>query len=517
MNQSATTGVDRLQPRIIEGEDLVRFGPRMAENAIHFANKPCVIDEVETLTWADFGDLVARVAGKLQSMGIGPGHMVASLAENSAMNVVMYAGVLYAGACMVPLPFSATEAALIKEREDCGATLLFTTPLYRETAEKLGASELVNLENLREWVGDAPAIEPVAVSDDDLFDMIYSSGTTGTPKGIVHDHRFRSRQFSRTSAYGLDEDGVLMMSTPLYSNTTLVAAIACLARGATLVSMAKFNTIKFLELSETHRATHAMLVPVQYMRLMDEPRFDEFDLSAYQCKMSTSAPLPGVVIARVMERWPGNIMEFYGMTEGGPATVLDCATYPDKWDTVGQPQPGADMRVIDEDGNELPYGSYGEVVGRSGSMMPGYHNNPEKTREATWISPEGEHFIRTGDMGRFDEDGFLHLLDRKKDMIISGGFNIYAADLEAVLRKHPQVADVAVIAIPSRDWGETPLGLVVPKSGADADEIRDWANAQLGKTQRISAVEFRDDLPRSEIGKILKRELREPYWEGQKP
>jgi acyl-CoA synthetase (AMP-forming)/AMP-acid ligase II len=217
-----------------------------------------------------------------------------------------------------------------------------------------------------------------------------------------------------------------------------------------------------------------------------------------------------------MKRWPGNIMEFYGMTEGGPGTVLDCAAYPDKWDTVGKPQEGADMRVIDEDGNELPYGSYGEVVGRSGSMMPGYHNNPEKTREATWVSPDGEHFVRTGDMGRFDEDGFLHLLDRKKDMIISGGFNIYAADLESVLRRHPDVADVAVIAIPSREWGETPLGLVVPRrKDADPDAIREWANDQLGKTQRVSKVEFRDDLPRSEIGKILKRELREPYWEGQ--
>ena len=515
MTMTEAAGVDRLTPKTIEGEELVRFGARMMENAAKFGDKPCVIDESGSLSWAEFGDLVARMAGRLRSMGIGPGDMVASLAENSAMNVVMYAGVVYAGACMVPLPFSATEAALVKERADCGATLLFTTKLYRETAEKLGATTLVDLADLREWIGDAPAIDPVEVTDDDLFDMIYSSGTTGSPKGIVHDHRFRARQFSRTSAYGLEEDGVLMMSTPLYSNTTLVAAIACLVRGATLVSMSKFNTVKFLELSEKHRATHAMLVPVQYMRLMDEPRFDEFDLSSYQCKMSTSAPLPGVVIERCMKRWPGNIMEFYGMTEGGPATVLDCAAYPDKWDTVGKPQPGADMRVIDEEGNELPYGAYGEVVGRSGSMMPGYHNNPEKTREATWVSPEGEHFVRTGDMGRFDDEGFLHLLDRKKDMIISGGFNIYAADLEAVLRKHPLVADVAVIAIPSRDWGETPLGLVVPKEGADAEEIRDWTNAQLGKTQRLSAIEFRDDLPRSEIGKILKRELREPYWEGQ--
>ena len=143
MNLKTSTGVERLKPKVIEGEELVRFGPRMAENAEKFASKPCVIDEVETISWSEFGDLIARVAGRLQAMGIGPGDMVASLAENSAMNVVMYAGVLYAGACMVPLPFSATEDALIKERADCGATLLFTTNLYRDTDGTLGATQLL--------------------------------------------------------------------------------------------------------------------------------------------------------------------------------------------------------------------------------------------------------------------------------------------------------------------------------------------------------------------------------------
>lgn len=509
--QAATKG--RLNAPMLDDEDLANFGQCLADNAARFPDKIALVDEAETVTWRAFGHRVARIAGRLQGLGIGPGSMVTSLAENSIANFALYCGVLTAGACMVPLPFSASEPALIKMRNDCGSDLLFTTPKYRDTADKLGAAEVIDLNDLDAWVGDAPAIAPVEIGPDDLFDMIYSSGTTGTPKGIVHDQRFRSRQFSRVSAYGMDENGVMMISTPLYSNTTLVAAIAALVRGGTLISMAKFNTKTFLELSQKHRATHAMLVPVQYMRLMDEPDFDSFDLSSYQCKMSTSAPLPGVLIEKLMKRWPGNIMEFYGMTEGGPSTVLDCAANPTKWDTVGQPAPGADMRIIDEDGVELARTDYGEVVGRSASMMPGYHNAPEKTAEATWVSPDGDQFVRTGDMGRFDDDGFLHLLDRKKDMIISGGFNIYAADLEFALRQHPDVADVAVIAIPSDQWGETPLGLVVPKSAdADPEAIRDWANAQLGKTQRVSKVIFRDDLPRSEIGKILKRELREPYW-----
>jgi acyl-CoA synthetase (AMP-forming)/AMP-acid ligase II len=147
-------------------------------------------------------------------------------------------------------------------------------------------------------------------------------------------------------------------------------------------------------------------------------------------------------------------------------------------------------------------------------MMPGYHNLPEKTEELIWTSPEGQHFIRSGDMGRIDEDGFIHLTDRKKDMIISGGFNIYAADLEAVLMKHPDVTEAAVIAVPSEAWGETPLGFAVLGTGGDigAEALRDWANERLGKTQRLSEVVILDEMPRSDIGKVLKKDLRAPYW-----
>ena len=333
-------------------------------------------------------------------------------------------------------------------------------------------------------------------------------------KGILHDHRFRSRQLLRITRFGLTGDDRLVISTPIYSNTTLFGMLPTLSLGATLIVMAKFDTQGFLRLSQSMRPTHAVLVPVQYMRLMAEPGFDDHDLTSYRCKFSTSAPLPGSLIAQVMARWPGNLFEVYGMTEGGISTVLDCVAYPDKLDTVGKPAEGCDARIIDEAGNQLAPGEYGEIVGRSGSMMPGYLHADDKTREILWRSPEGLDFIRTGDMGRIDEDGFIHLLDRKKDMIISGGFNIYAADLEKVLRDHPDVADVAVIAVPSRAWGETPLGLVVAKGNATEAEICDWANAKLGKTQRLSRVEIRTDLPRSEIGKVLKKELRDAYWPG---
>jgi long-chain acyl-CoA synthetase len=175
------------------------------------------------------------------------------------------------------------------------------------------------------------------------------------------------------------------------------------------------------------------------------------------------------------------------------------------------PASGHDIRLIDEQGREVPRGGTGEVVGHSPGIMTGYHNQPEKTREAEWIAPDGKRFIRTGDVGRFDEDGFLVLVDRKKDMIISGGFNIYPSDLEAVIRQHPGVAEVSVVGVPSREWGETPVAFVVPRKGISDQEVLAWANQRLGKTQRLAAVALVDALPRSAIGKVLKRELREKW------
>jgi acyl-CoA synthetase (AMP-forming)/AMP-acid ligase II len=289
--------------------------------------------------------------------------------------------------------------------------------------------------------------------------------------------------------------------------------------------MAKFDAGEWLKLAARERVTHTMLVPVQYRRLMAHPQFDAHDLSAFQMKFSTSAPFAAEIKADVLKRWPGGLVEFYGMTEGGGTCILEAHLHPDKLHTVGPPAAGHDLRLIDEEGLELPAGEPGEVVGRSPAMMIGYHNQPEKTQEAEWFSPDGLRFIRTGDVGRFDSDGFMILLDRKKDMIISGGFNLYPSDLESVLNEHPQVQEAAVVGVPSVEWGETPVAFVVRRLGADSEDIlsapessapglRDWVNARVGKTQRLSDLRFVQELPRSAIGKVLKRELREMYQEN---
>jgi acyl-CoA synthetase (AMP-forming)/AMP-acid ligase II len=213
------------------------------------------------------------------------------------------------------------------------------------------------------------------------------------------------------------------------------------------------------------------------------------------------------------------------MTEGGGTCVLQAHLYPHKLHTVGLPAEDHDIRLIDEQGQEvarLPGGASadsGEVVGRSPAMMSGYHKQPALTAAAHWYDRQGRRYIRTGDLGRFDEDGFLVLLDRRKDMIISGGFNIYPSDLEAVLRRHPAVVDAAVVGVASIEWGETPVAYVVLRAEADEapESIRLWANAQVGKTQRLAALLVLDELPRSAIGKVLKRELRERWNRTQPP
>ncbi|WP_165856422.1 class I adenylate-forming enzyme family protein [Marinobacter sp. JSM 1782161] len=514
----------------VDGEHLEAIGHRLQQLAERQPDKTALIDDTGRVSWADLVSRVNRIANRLRQCGLSTGDTVAGLSENSADYMMLYLGVLTAGGCMVPLSGMASGETLALMVNDCDARFLFVShknaTLYddiRDQLDKVEADLRIGLDyapsdsgqTLDGWLG---AVEdearPATLDLDDPFNIIYSSGTTGTPKGILHDHRFRDRQMRRMGSYGLNGEAVNLVSTPLYSNTTLVSALPVLFHGGTLVLMAKFHARRFLELAEHHKVTHAMLVPVQYQRILAEPDFDRFDLSHFQLKLSTSAPLRAEVIAEAMQRWPGNIREVYGLTEGGISTSLDCAAFPDKWDSVGQPTEGAEVRILDEDGQELPRGEIGEIVGRAGAMMRGYYGREEQTRAMLWTDADGRVFYRSGDMGKLDADGFLYILDRRKDMIISGGFNIYAVDLEKVLLTHPAVADAAVIGIPSEHWGETPLGLVVCKEGETVPDetLLAWANERLGKAQRLAGVEFRDELPRSTIGKVLKRELRAPYW-----
>jgi acyl-CoA synthetase (AMP-forming)/AMP-acid ligase II len=324
----------------------------------------------------------------------------------------------------------------------------------------------------------------------------------------------RSLHITGARRLGYGPDSITLCSTPLYSNTTLVSFIPTLAWGGTVVLMPKFDTAGWLQQAQAHRVTHAMLVPVQYRRLLADPGFDAADLSSLQMKFCTSAPFAAELKAQVLNRMPGGLIEFFGMTEGGVGFMLVAHEHPDKLHTVGQPQPGHAVRIIDEHGNDVPPGTPGEIVGRSPATMNGYHARPDLTAKAFWTDAQGQQWLRTGDIGRLDDDGFLTLMDRAKDMIISGGFNIYPSDLEAVLVSLPGVVEAAVVGVASEAWGETPVAFVVARAGVpgtDAETLRAAANARLGKTQRLAAVVLVDELPRSHIGKVLKRALRDGF------
>ena len=478
------------------------------------------------LDYATLDAEMDRVAAALQRDGMKPGEVIAISGATSLEYAAVFLGSVRAGVVVAPLAPDVTPAGLAAMVADSAARLFFLDRAVAERIEPAAAAIGVRRITLDDstagaaytaWLA-APGASPQAVDvrPDWPFNIIYSSGTTGTPKGIVMPHAFRWAQVKLFTSLGYGPDAVTLVSIPLYSNMTLSSFLPALSLGSTVVLMARFDAGNYLVLAEKHRVTHSMMVPVQFQRLMAHPEFDRFDLSAFRMKSCGSTPFPAKLKADVLTRWPGGLVEYYGMTEGGGVCALLAHERPDKLHTVGRPAQGHDMRVIDEGGRELPRGEIGEIVGRSGTMMVGYHNLPAKTAEAEWFDAEGHRFIRTGDTGRFDEDGFLILLDRKKDMIISGGFNVYPSDIEAVIRGHPAVAEVAVFGVPSERWGETPVACIVlaPCAAPAIIELLEWTNRQLGKAQRVAAIEFAPSLPRSDIGKVLKRQLREAYIRG---
>ncbi|GLS93139.1 4-coumarate--CoA ligase [Piscinibacter gummiphilus] len=474
-----------------------------------------LVDPDRTLTYAQLDTLMDRIAASLQRDGFEAGDAIAICGLMTAPYAAVFLGALRAGVVVAPLAPGSTPPSIVKMLADADAKLLFWDASATDTLA-LAKTPRVGLDGgLEAWLvpeGTKPA--RVVPEPSWPFNIIYSSGTTGEPKGIVQPHGMRWGHVRRGATYQYGgPEGVTLLSTPLYSNTTLVVFFPTITWGGTAVLMPKFDAGGYLKLAEKHRVTHTMLVPVQYQRLMAHPDFDRYDLSSFKYKFSTSAPFGAALKADVLKRWPGGLVEFYGMTEGGGTCILEAHLHPTKLHTVGKPADNHDIRLIDDNGVEVARGEAGEVVGHSPIMMTGYHGQPEKTRDAEWYDPAGKRFIRTGDVGRFDEDGFLTLFDRKKDMVISGGFNIYPSDLEAVLRKHEAVFDAAVVGVPSEQWGETPVAFVVRQPGAtvDAETLLQWTNDQVGKTQRLAGLQWIDELPRSAIGKVLKRELRDQY------
>jgi acyl-CoA synthetase (AMP-forming)/AMP-acid ligase II len=330
------------------------------------------------------------------------------------------------------------------------------------------------------------------------------------PKGIVHSHECRMHWATDLGlALRYHSGAVTLCSLGLYSNISWAAMLATVLVGGTIVVMPSFTPAGLIDLVERHGVTHGGFVPVQFQRLLELPEADTRRITTLQAIMCCGSPLAPALKRATRDRLRCELIELYGLTEG-IITTLAPEDFDRKLESVGKPIPGQALKLVGDDDREAAPGEPGEIVGHGRLVMEGYHNRPDATREATWVDDTGRRWLRTGDIGRLDDEGFLYIVDRKKDMILSGGQNVYPADIEIVMLGHPDVAEIAVIAVPSEKWGETPLAVVVPRAGTQPDPVAltAWTNERVGRQQRISGVVLRDSLPRNPNGKILKRELR---------
>jgi acyl-CoA synthetase (AMP-forming)/AMP-acid ligase II len=497
----------------------------IARNGRWQAERTALIDGDRRLSWREFERDTARIASGLAALGLQSQDRVALLMDNSLEMALVLFGTLRSGCVVVPLNVSISDASVGAMIADSNARAVLASGRHcaridelRPRFEAVSRAVCVGLGyagprwiDFHSLLAAQPQTLDRHIDPEHVCNIIYSSGTTGVPKGIVHTHRCRMNwAFDLAVALRYQSDCVTLCSLGLFSNITWVAMLATILVGGTMVVMSAFDAVTALELIERERITHGTFVPVQLERLLAVSGLEGYRLDSLETIMCCGSPLPLAVKQAVPRRFGCDLIELYGLTEG-LCTILSPEDFARKVESVGKPFLGTDLRIIGDDNQELPHGAIGEVVGLSRLLMAGYHGRDEASADATWTDSLGRRWLRTGDLGRLDEDGFLYIVDRKKDMILSGGQNIFPADIEMLIREHPDVEDVAVVSARSRKWGETPVAVVVPKSGCELSKqtLIDWTNARVGKQQRISDVIWRASLPRNPNGKILKRELRQ--------
>jgi acyl-CoA synthetase (AMP-forming)/AMP-acid ligase II len=504
----------------------MNLGTLLTRHARYRPDHLAVVFGEHRLTFRQFNARVNRLANALLAEGLGKGDKVATILPNCLELLEVYGAAAKTGTVVVPLSPLLQESGLASLLENSDAALVVTTGTFADALGRVRARlPGINPERYLLTGSGAPAgfrayatlvtgaseEEPpdAGLTDADPYNIIYSSGTTGEPKGIVHTHYVRAMYSTLfASAFRMTPESVVLHAGAIVFNGAFLDLMPWMLLGGTYVLHPVFDAEAVIAEVRRRRVTHMVMVPSQIVALLGSPSFSGEALASLEMILSVGAPLHLAYKQRLSEALPGRFYELYGLTEGF-VTILDRADAGRKMASVGAPPPFFEMRILDEDGHDLPVGQVGEICGRGPLLMAGYYKRPDLTAKAIV-----DGWLRSGDLGYVDEDGFLYLVDRKKDMLISGGVNVYPRDIEEIVVQHPAVREAAVFGVPDLRWGETPVAAVaLREAGAlTAAELLEWINARVAaRFQRVSDVVLVDDFPRNVAGKTLKRVLQDQY------
>ncbi len=502
----------------------MNLGSIFTRHAKYRPNHTAIVFQDQQITYRQLNENINRLANAMLRTGIRKGSKIATILPNCVELLETYWAAAKIGAVVVPMSTLLMANALRSLLNDSDAEMVITDTSFAEIlgqirtdlkmipSERYILTDRADIEGFADYhsiKADADAQEPdnVKVDGEDPFNIMYSSGTTGLPKGIVHTHTIRiAYGTSFAAAFRLMPESITMHAGAIVFNGAFVDLMPTVFQGATYILLPKFDPIEYIETIERKQVTHIMVVPAQIIAMLNAPNYDPQKLKSLEMILTLGAPLHMEHKEALTRDLPGRFYELYGLTEGF-VTVLDKYDYQEKPNSVGAPPPLFEMKIVDERDNILPAGEVGEICGKGPILMPGYYKREDLTQDAIV-----DGWLHTGDLGYADQEGYLYLVDRKKDMIISGGVNVYPRDIEEVVVKHPKVSEVAVFGISDQKWGEVPVAAVklIPGQHAGVEELKSWINENVGaKFQRVADVRIMDEFPRNVAGKILKREMRD--------